>query len=102
MKKKILLSSIMTALMFSGCLSIGDAKPDADKITKAKDKVEANTNKVTKSANNVKKKVETVTKDDSMPTPPESLLKDKVIETVVEISDDKVDTTNTQLIESVD
>ncbi len=74
MTRKILLGSIVTAFIFSGCLGFGKAKPDVEKVTKA----------------------ETV--KDSMPTPPESLLKDKVIEEAVVIGDENTP----KVIESVD
>jgi len=104
MKTKILLSSMVTAFIFSGCLGLGDAKPSVNKITKVEDKVEAKADKASKNVKDIKKKVETVTKHESVPTPPESLLKDKVIENVVEIGSDKIDndSAKSQIIESVD
>jgi PBP1b-binding outer membrane lipoprotein LpoB len=97
MNGKILLGSIITAFVFSGCLGFGEAKP---KIKETKDKIGAKVKKV----KDTEKKVKIITKtvDDSLPTPPESLLKDKVIETVVEIDDDNSDKTETKIIESVD
>jgi PBP1b-binding outer membrane lipoprotein LpoB len=84
MTKKILLSSIVTAFMFSGCLSSGGAQPNVDNLTKEKtnDKI-AETKKEAK---------------DTIPTPPESKLRDEVIEEAVVIDDDGTP----QVIESVD
>jgi len=102
MTKKILLSSIVTAFIFSGCLGFGDAQPNVDKVSKVKDKVEAKAEKATNVVKDTAKKAKMETKTDSLPTPPESLLKDKVIETVVEIGDDKTDATAPKVIESVE
>ncbi len=100
MTRKILLGSIVTAFIFSGCLGFGEAKPDVEKVTKAKNKVEAKVDKATKSVKETTKKVETAKKTvkDSMPTPPESLLKDKVIEEAVVIGEENTP----KVIESVD
>ena len=102
MTKKILLSSIVTAFIFSGCLGLGDTEPNIDKVTKTKDKVEKKVDKASKSVKDTAKKIETAKKtvEDSIPTPPESLLKDKVIEEAVVIGDD--DNNAPKVIESVD
>jgi outer membrane murein-binding lipoprotein Lpp len=112
MTKKILLSAVVTLFTFSGCLNTDDAKPDASKITKAADKLEAN---ATKASNSVKKasktakeataKVEEITTTVAPVTvvpPAESSFQDQVIEQAVEVADDKTDGMATQVIESVE
>ncbi len=98
MTKKILLSSIVTAFIFSGCLGFGNAKPNVEKVIKTKNKVEAKVNKASKTVKDTTEKVETANTINSLPTPPESLLKDKIIEETVVIGDDSAP----KIIESVD
>ncbi|HHB94775.1 MAG TPA: hypothetical protein ENK88_06490 [Campylobacterales bacterium] len=81
---KILLSGAVGIFIFSGCLGINsEVKPSTPKAevnaTKAKDTTTAKV------------------KDKEVDTPPESSMKDKVIEEEVEISDDN----KPQIIESV-
>ncbi|MCK4442493.1 MAG: hypothetical protein KAU90_10835, partial [Sulfurovaceae bacterium] len=82
---KILLSGVAGIFILSGCLSTNS------------DEIKASTPKVEVSANKAKedKKV-SVTKQEVI-TPPESSMKDEVIEEEVEISDDnEVDSSTTQ------
>jgi PBP1b-binding outer membrane lipoprotein LpoB len=106
MTKKVILTSTIVAFIFSGCLSSGSAKPTIDKATKVTDKVEKKVDKATNMVNKAKETTETaksvIKTADSVSNLPKSELKDKVIESVVEIGDDSVDSTTPQVIESVD
>jgi len=89
MTKRILLSGVVGVFIFSGCLGMNEVKPSTPKA-------DAN---VTKSKVNVTKAKDTTAKvkNKELDTPPESSMKDRVIEEEVEISDDS----KPQIIESV-
>jgi len=80
---KILLSGVVGMFIFSGCFGMNEVKPSTPKSEVKATKVKDTTTKIEN------KEVE---------TPPESSMKDKIIEEEVEISDD----TKPQIIESVE
>jgi hypothetical protein len=91
MTKKVLLSGVVGIFIFSGCLGMNDVKPSTQKAKVNVTKVKNTTDKI----EDVKSKVKEVA------TPPESSMKDKVIEEEVEISDDNEENSKPQIIESV-
>jgi hypothetical protein len=91
MTKKVLLSGVVGIFIFSGCLGMNDVKPSTQKAKVNVTKVKNATDKI----EDVKSKVKEVA------TPPESSMKDKVIEEEVEISDDNEENSKPQIIESV-
>jgi len=99
MTQKILLTAIVVAFTFSGCLSTNGAKPEAKEATK---KVESNATKATQKLNDTTSKIESVADSATEATPPpESELKDKAIEKAVEVTDEHTDGAATKVIESV-
>jgi len=80
---KILLSGVVGMFIFSGCLGKNEIKPSTPKLEVNAIKVKDTTAKI---------------ENQKVETPPESSMKDEIIEEEVEISDD----TKPQIIESVE
>ena len=73
MTKKILLSGVVGVFIFSGCLGMNEVKPSTPKAKVNVTKVQDTTSEA---------------KDKELDTPPESSMKDRVVEEEIEISDD--------------
>jgi len=90
MTKKILLSGVVGVFIFSGCLGMNEVKPSTPKAKVNVTKVQDTTSEA---------------KDKELDTPPESSMKDRVVEEEIEISDDNQDDNQDdnkpQIIESV-
>jgi len=101
MTKRVLVTSLVSLFVFSGCLSTNDAKPAVEKAKSTTQKVEATTDKATSVAKDAIVEVEQAVTVEDVATPPESSLKDKAIDKAVEVTDEHTDGMATQVIESV-
>ena len=102
MNKKILLSIIVTAFTFSGCLSTKDVKPTVQSAKEVKKSAENKANSIADKADKAEKKLDEVITTEEVVTPPEeSTLKDKAVEKAVDVADKHTNGKASQIIESV-
>ena len=100
MTKRILLATLVATFTFLGCSPSSDPKPTTDKVVETTKKADNAIVKAKKVTDKVKD-VTTKAKNTTQTTLPQSSMKDKVVQEVVEIADQKTDGTASNIIESV-